>query len=300
MNINSSLSKLNKNVNADLTRLCKWLRANKIALNTSKTEIILFKPKSVIITKHLNFRISGQRINLCKKVKYLGAILDEHLSWDDHISYITPKLSRACALLAKIRHFTNKSTLLNIYYALFNSHISYSNQVWGQQPSTVTKIEKLQDKAVRIINFCNPEQPVDCLYKNSGILQFSDLVKLHNCLFVKRGLAKDLPLVFDNYFTKSQHVHNHKTRASKKGLLTLPLVKTNFGKQSTKFKSATDWNNALLELRNLDFESVSFNVLKQKLKAYFGRTGEDSRFSRTLSKFAKVYVYKNYRLANSQ
>ena len=36
-----SLKKINKQVNQDLALICLWLRANKISLNTSKTEIIL-------------------------------------------------------------------------------------------------------------------------------------------------------------------------------------------------------------------------------------------------------------------
>ena len=56
-----SLKKINKHINYDLKLLNIWLRANKISLNASKTEIILFRPESQSnITKHLNFRISGQ------------------------------------------------------------------------------------------------------------------------------------------------------------------------------------------------------------------------------------------------
>ena len=73
-----SLKKINKQVNQDLALICRWLRANKISLNTSKTEIIIFRPKQKQITKHLNFRISGHKINTCSKVRYLGIILEEH------------------------------------------------------------------------------------------------------------------------------------------------------------------------------------------------------------------------------
>ena len=40
----------------------EWIRANRLSLNTSKTELAIFKLKNKIITKHLNFRISGQKI----------------------------------------------------------------------------------------------------------------------------------------------------------------------------------------------------------------------------------------------
>ena len=49
---NKSLKKINKHINQDLSCLSKWLRSNKISLNTSKTEIIIFQPKRKTIQKH--------------------------------------------------------------------------------------------------------------------------------------------------------------------------------------------------------------------------------------------------------
>ena len=75
-----SLKKINKHISYDLKLLNIWLRANKIPLNASKTEII-FRPKSLSnITKQLNFRISSQYIGRIIEVKYLWLILNEFLS----------------------------------------------------------------------------------------------------------------------------------------------------------------------------------------------------------------------------
>ena len=49
--INKSLKQINKLINHDLALLVQWLRSSKISLNTSKTEILLFRPKGKIITK---------------------------------------------------------------------------------------------------------------------------------------------------------------------------------------------------------------------------------------------------------
>ena len=82
--INKSLKQINKLINHDLALLVQWLRSNKISLNTSKTEILLFRPKGKTITKHLNFRISGERIKTSTTVKYLGVLLHEHLNWQPY------------------------------------------------------------------------------------------------------------------------------------------------------------------------------------------------------------------------
>ena len=77
-----SLKKVNKFISHDLSLLVQWLRANRISLNTSKTEIILFQTKNKKITKNLNFRISGQKIDTIKQTKYLGEYLDDGFTWE--------------------------------------------------------------------------------------------------------------------------------------------------------------------------------------------------------------------------
>ena len=62
--LHKSLKKINKYINHDLSQIVQWLRENRISLNTSKTEIILFCPKTKTITKHLNFTISRQKKTL--------------------------------------------------------------------------------------------------------------------------------------------------------------------------------------------------------------------------------------------
>ena len=41
-------------------------------------EIVLFRAQKTEIMKNMNFRISGQKINIIKETKYLGMVLDGH------------------------------------------------------------------------------------------------------------------------------------------------------------------------------------------------------------------------------
>ena len=129
--VEKSLKKLNKNVNRDLKLVAEWVRANKLSLNANKTEIIIFKLKKTI-TKHLNFRISGQKIKPSNQVKYLGIILQEDLHWNKYLSNLGKKLSRSIDLLSKIRHYVPKHVLRTIYFSIFTSHLIYTCDVWGQ------------------------------------------------------------------------------------------------------------------------------------------------------------------------
>ena len=131
-----------------------WLTANKILLNADKTGLVLFRSKNRKITKNMNFRISGQKIKMLSKTKYLGLFLDENLSFKYHLDTIKLKLNRANCLLSKIRHYVRAPLLRTIYFAIFDPHLRYGCQIWGQNKNyAVENIEKLQNKAIRILNF---------------------------------------------------------------------------------------------------------------------------------------------------
>ena len=129
--IDKSLKRINKHINHDLKHLWQWIRSNKLSLNGGKTKIIIFRNRFQQVNKKLNFRVSGEKINLTSSVKYLGVYVPPTLTWNTYLLKLIPKLNRAVGLLSKIRH-TPKPLLRTIYYSLFNSHLMYTCQTWGQ------------------------------------------------------------------------------------------------------------------------------------------------------------------------
>ena len=65
-------------------------------------------------------------------VKYLGIFLNDSLPWDTYLNTLIPKLNSAIGLLAKVRHYIPKYLLKVLYYSLFNSHLIYASQIWGE------------------------------------------------------------------------------------------------------------------------------------------------------------------------
>ena len=116
--------------------LVQWLQANKIALNVNKTDIVIFRSPRKQITKQMNFCLSGQKIRQKTCTKYLGVLIDEHLLFKDHINFLKQKLNRANGILAKLRHHLPSDILKTVYYSLFDTHLRYACQVWGQKTVT--------------------------------------------------------------------------------------------------------------------------------------------------------------------
>ena len=270
---NASLKTINKHVNHDLRLIVHWLRANRISLNVDKTEIIIFRPKRKTITRKMNFRISGQKINIGTQTKYLGLILDEHLTWTHHIKILKTKLSRANGLLAKIRYFTSKELLRTIYYALFDSHLRYGCQIWGQSNAQlINEIALLQRKGLRIITFNERNTPTDPLYKDLKIFKVHEMIQTDNCLLALNHINKTLPTVFNDFFQYTNNQHNHLTRDASKNKIITPQVKTTqYGLHSIKYKTAKDWNQIQQKLATFNFQNDYLPKSKfvTALKAYF-------------------------------
>ena len=72
INFNSSIKVINKQVNEDLKTLSNWLNANKICLNISKTEIVLFRSAKKQLDFRLRFKLNGKKLYPTNWVKYLG------------------------------------------------------------------------------------------------------------------------------------------------------------------------------------------------------------------------------------
>ena len=96
----------------------------------------------------MNFQVRGQKINTTTSVKYLGVYINNSLTWETHFKNLIPKLDRVIGLLSKVKHYTPKFLLKTIYYSLFNSHLIYGSQIWGQTKTNLfLEVVKLQNKA---------------------------------------------------------------------------------------------------------------------------------------------------------
>ena len=139
---------------------------------------------------------------------------------------LVPKLTRAVGMLSKIRHFVDYKTLKNIYYALFQSHLIYGLQIWVTCNKKISdSVQRIQNKALRIINFKQHTDSCFPLYLNSKILKFPDYATMLNCLFINDLFEKTLPDVFTDFALPFANIHSHNTRiANNKLFLFAPWL----------------------------------------------------------------------------
>ena len=91
-------------------------------------------------------KLCGKRLYPTESVKYLSVKIDTNLSWQYHVKDLSIKLNRANTLLFKTRKYVSHKILRSIYFAIFDSYLSYYCLVWDQNCSNIQQIVILQKK----------------------------------------------------------------------------------------------------------------------------------------------------------
>ena len=152
----------------------------------------------------------------CKNhVKYLGVLLDSHLSWKYHIDNVALKISRLFLVIARLRHLVPFTTLLSIYRSLILPYLSYGLAAWGQAAkSHLQKILVLQKRALRLMYFCKPRAHAVPLFVSSKILPLNMLYVETDSSIIFDVSCLTVPTNISNLFIKANEKHNHETRFS--------------------------------------------------------------------------------------
>ena len=172
------VSQMEEILNTELEKVSNWLIANKLSLNVSKSNVLVFRSKSANSDKILNLKINGQSLEENTYAKYLGVYIDHKLTWHHQTVHVNSKLIKGNAILAKLRHYVPGKVMKNLYNALIQPHLDYGALIWGKANEIhVKKIRSSLNKTMRIISFKNQQKMSNC---STQITKFSHLKVIWN------------------------------------------------------------------------------------------------------------------------
>ena len=199
-----------------------------------------------------------------KSVKYLGVILDEKVTWSEQIEDLSKRLSCAAGIFSKLRYYINIKTMIEMYHSLFNSKLQYAILCWGSTSSTrISKLQVLQNKAIRNMNKAPRYYRLDNYYLNQRILKVQDLYNLEVVKFMHGHSQGLLPICFSSFFVETRYLHGYHTRHSYLRNYNISHFKTSKGQRSIQFLGPKLWNDVPNDIRNLS--KVSFKIKMKNL-----------------------------------
>ena len=93
------LKTLEKLMNLELAKVKNGCHVNKLFINMTR------KKDVTINIKLKNVDESFQLLERKQCIKYLGVMIDEHLTWKNQISFIRARISRSMGILVKLRYY---------------------------------------------------------------------------------------------------------------------------------------------------------------------------------------------------
>ena len=245
-----TFAELEQATNSELTNLYSWLKANKLSLNIAKTEFMVVSSRQKFLAENcgeLNIQLDNQPISRVEHAKSLGLIIDDRLSWSNHIKELCRKISSAIGALRRIRSLISKSTAVQIYNALIQPHFDYCAPVWdGLSSYLCEKLQKLQNRAARVILQAKCEVNSSLLLETLKWDQLSLRRRKHKAIMIFKSLNGLAPVYLHELFSE-RHTDYELRDSFRK--LNLPKPRTNYLKRSFGYSGALLWNSLPASIR---------------------------------------------------
>ena len=208
----SNLKLLYDNMNQDLQRLVDWFRANKLSLNTSKTNYLTILSKRQIDDIY-QLSMDTEIIEKKDCCKFLGICIDNQLKWTQHILQTRSKISKSLYALNRCKHFVPLKCMKTMYDSLIHSHLTYGITLWGATFKThLNCLQVLQKKAIRSIYNANYNAHTLPLFTESKVLRLDELYEYELGKYMYGVQKKLVPAPLINIYIRNIAIHHHHTR----------------------------------------------------------------------------------------
>ncbi len=244
-------------------KFTEWSKKWKLNVNLDKCVVINIKRKVDNIQQSYTLSNSTEikKLNCVNNTKDLGVIMDETLSFKDHIS---EKIKKAYSMLGIIKRNFKKmdeNTFIKLYKTMVRSQIEYAASVWSPYKKTVIyAIERVQKRATKMIR----------KYRKMSYTERLQKLKLPTLVF--RRLRGDMIEMFkiqtgkyDEEVTPNlKSINNNRTRGNALKL-EVERAKYDIRKYSFCVRSVKVWNS----LPDSVIKAENVNTFKNRLDKYW-------------------------------
>ena len=224
--------KLQEHANIEINKIQNFMQANKLSLNLTKTNYMIFKNSKK--DKEFELKIKDYTIQEVNEIKFLGINIPTDLKFTSHYNHVISKMKSGLAALNMIKKTLPTRTKLQIFNALIKPHYEYASIVWTPNltKAQMNKIITLQKQGLKMVYSTHRMSHSSVLFIKSGITRFDllfkksvmELIHKHEQILLPRKLTKAL-----NELTKSKNTRKNNFRIPsiyKKGDLFYEILNT--------------------------------------------------------------------------
>ena len=245
-----------------LNKVSDWMSCNRLKLNHSKTEFIIYSSKYSNVPEDLVLHIGDFSVTPSEQVRNLGVIMDKHMSMNAQVKNVCSSAMISVRHLGKIRPYLTDEAAKSVAHALITSKVDNCNSLLAGLPaSTLKPIQRVLNITARIVSRCPKHTHVPILLKSLHWLPANLRVHFKVLLLLYKALKGNTPYLKD---LVQHHQSRPGLRSGSDQLLHIPRTRVSYGDRSFASFACRAYNSLPRYIRN----SLTTDCFKSRLKTH--------------------------------
>ena len=136
----------------DINKLEAWTKTWLLRFNANKCHVLTLGKFENILHTH-RYKIGEVELEHVSDEKDLGVLIDEDLSFEEHISTKVRKANQIMGLIRRSFTYLDEKSFVKLYTALVRPHLEYAQSVWSPHlKKHQDLIEKVQMRATKLVD----------------------------------------------------------------------------------------------------------------------------------------------------
>jgi len=247
-----NIDELVLSINGALLNIQTYTCQNLLKINPTKTKYMLLSTDRVgkmFDESGYHIQIGTTVIERVKKIKYLGIMVDDHLTFKEHANQIISRISFIIQYFYRCSQFLTMWSKIIVYNTLILPHFNYCSSVlFMLNQNELGRLQKLQNRAMRIILSCNKYTPIkfmlECLewLPITVYIRFNVMTLIHK---IRKGYA---PSYLTKKVSYNNNVHDYETR--QRNHINIARKNKKLGQNSVFYKGFDVYNRLPEYIKN--------------------------------------------------
>ena len=249
-----------------LSDISRWMLMNKLKLNGSKTEAIIFHPpRTVVNPGQISIKIGNDSIDLSHEIKSLGVTLDSKMKLAKHVNLTCRSAFFHLRRISKVRKQLNKNITETLVNSFITSRLDYCNSLLCALPNKIIqKLQYVQNGAAKLILLKRKRDHVTPLLKELHWLPIKYRTQFKVLVLTWKIMNDSAPKNISGLITEYKPSMNLRS-CNERFLLRSSIAKNSSGHRAFKNISPFLWNSIPSAVR----KSKTVAEFKSKLKHHF-------------------------------
>ena len=262
-------------VNSCLSDIRRWMITNKLKINDSKTEFIVFRsPQLRCDLSGLSVNVGESQITQSLKVRDLGVTFDQFLNFDDHITAICRSTYFHIRNIGKIRNLLSYNACSAIIHALISCRLDYCNSLLYNVPTHKTdRLQRLQNQCARILTKSPRREHITPVLKSLHWLKIQDRITYKILMLTYKSYYNIAPTYLCELISRRESSVNTRLGSDQHQLIMPPISKdcsNTFLDRSFIYAAPCEWNKLSECIRTSSFDSFRKSVKTMLFTQQYG------------------------------